>query len=93
MRATAIYADCPEGRFSLIWGVGFGLFWTFVWGSPPGGPWQFAVWFLAWWGVSLPFAISGLRRGDLRNRIYAGISVINFALTMFLLLHYGGHGE
>ncbi len=87
MNARAIFADRREGRFSLIWGIGFGLFWTLVWGDVPRETWwQFAIWFFAWWGVGLPLAISGLRRGDVRNRIYAGISVANFVFVMYLLL-------
>lgn len=93
MIATPIYASRREGWLSLIWGIGFGLFWTFVYGDVPRTTWwQFVIWFFAWWGVSLPFAISGLRRGDVRNRIYAGISVANFVFVLYMILRSGPGG-
>jgi hypothetical protein len=88
MSATAIFVGRREGRFSLIWAVGFYCLSGLVWvPNPPW--WLLLVWFFAWWGVSLPFAVSGLRRGDVRNRIYAGISLAAFALFVYALLHEG----
>ncbi len=78
-----------EGGFSLKWAVGF---WVFLGLTQPA--WAstsyayFLITFFAWWGVSLPLALSGLRRGDVRNRICAGISVAIFILLAYLLVRF-----
>jgi hypothetical protein len=93
MKAMAQGARRGEGWFSLLWAVGFYLCWGFVWGRMPRYPaWQFYAWFFAWWGVSLPFAISGLRRGNSPNRICAGISMLAFALVVYALFREGSSG-
>ena len=79
--AIATGVGRPEGRFSLIWALGCGFIFELIYfPSLARSCWYFLIRFFAVWGVSLPFALSGLRRGDARNRIYAGIS-----LTLFLL--------
>jgi len=90
MVAIATEVGRPEGRFSLIWALGCMFFVELVHFPSLGGSyWYLLIRFFAVWGVSLPFALSGLRRGDVRNRIYAGVSVTLFLVNACALLWYG----
>ena len=77
-----------EGLFSLIWvALGFALFTS--WSSFPGfdSPYSFflAV-FVAWWGVGLMFAISGVRRGS-RVSVFGGwLIIIGFVIFLIGML-------
>lgn len=87
--AIATRAGRDDGRFSLTWAVGFYLG-SCIFPGPlvTRSWWFFLVWFFMWWGVSLVFALSGLRRGDRTNRVYAGLSVAAFLGFACLLLRW-----
>jgi hypothetical protein len=79
-----------EGLISLLWisSAYFLLMFLSHYALSPTRVWLFvSAMFVGWWGVSLIFAISGLRHGHLASRVCAALTigiVLYFAYEFFI---------